>query len=461
MNESHKPENLDAENERIIKIATDRCRNFLRQTVPYSAKGLAVKTRVEKALADQNNAEISELAKELPTVENLHLDLFEDIQISEENKNVIFSFPALTCVQISDGCTHDCTMCGREKKPLTHMSLIMIAKIGQEIEKSRIPVEKVWDDWAAHIKSIIGVNLDDIGNEWIKEQVASGFTDDGIKLIRTIEREFPNHEISKYFEQPENVPSPIEINHENPIETIRDLHDFYPFTPLNLRRDLNIFNFSDPFDWRDSSLCHEDGQTADLADAFALLATPLRPVFLSTTGWQENDPLGPIAAKKLVDLCTKEPLLHDAIRISVSPTEGLARKDLNRYREHIKNVILALQGLPLNLTIRVEREESPEKAEFDRLIRLPLIEFMNDLKARSGMDEPNKKFFYRVQTRGISRWKDRASNPEYEQESDSGACMGGIHVLTDGVIAIQPGSRYKYPPKGSRPRRTNLKLYNN
>lgn len=448
------------ETERRKKILSDRCRNFLRQRVPLSPKGQILRTQVEKVLQYNIDEDIAEIAQELPTVENMRLDLFEDVQLSEENKKVVFGYPSLTCVQISDGCTHDCTMCGREDKPLTHMSLITIAKIGQEIEKSRIPVEKVWDDWAAHIQSITGVNLDELGLDWIKEQVTEGFTDNGIKLIRTIEKEFYNHEISKYFEQPEKAPSPIVINRENPRETFRDLNDFYPFSPLNFRRNLNIFNFSDPFDWRDTTLCHEDGQPADLADAFQLLATPLRPIFLSTTGWQENDPLGPIAARKLVELLkSKDYLLYKAIRISVSPTEGLARKDLNRYREHMKKVILGLEGIPLNLVIRVEREDSPAKEDFEKLVRIPLIEFMNGLKANSGMDEAHQNFFYQVQTRSINRWKDRAINPEWEKETDSGACMGGVHILTDSEVAIQPGSRYKYPPKGSRPKRTGLKLY--
>ncbi|MEI8143376.1 MAG: hypothetical protein WCG48_02015 [Candidatus Berkelbacteria bacterium] len=461
LNHSEQPdsEDQDKPKDKEQRILTERCQNFLRRTVPFSKAGEAIRARVENAIADGSDDLITEIAKELPTVENPRLDLFDDVHLTDHEKEVVFGYQNLSCVQITKGCSHQCEMCDRVDQPLTSMPLVMIGKIGEEIEKSKIPVEKVWDDWSTHIENITGTNLNKIDLNWFKEQVDKGFTEDAILLIRTIEKEFSGQEISKYFDQPEGKVPPVPIDRNDPRRTFQFLRHYYPLSPYTFRRELNIFNDSDPFDWRDTSLRHENGQIADLGDAFRMIATPLRPVFISTAGWQEGDQLGPIAAKKIVELCNEQPYLLSDIRISISPSEGLARKDLNQYREHMKNVILAFQGLPLNIVFRLDEDGSPEHREFEELVRAPLIKYVNELKLTSGMDEQHQAYYYRVQTGSVSHWKEHDDNPKYEEDADPGACMGGVHIWPDGGVAIQKGSHHKRPDKGSRPQRTELELY--
>lgn len=444
-------ESSDVEQETSeLQIATDRCRNFLKQETPLSEEGKKMEVLVSAALDEDSSDRIAAIAEDLPTVEDAKLKLFEPFHLDKEKRELAFGHQNLASVHITEGCTHQCEMCDNPD-PLTMMDGVNVAQIGQEIKEAEVPVEQAWQNWTQDIERLSGVNLNEVNVTLIRDLENTDNLEKLQHLIDVIQQTFTAHPISKYFEQPDQVPR-ITIDPSNPHEAMKLLNIFYPFVFHRYARELYPVYQGDPFDWRSKTLRHKDGEPADFGDAFKMLSHPLRPIFISTAGYPENDPLGPVASKKIVEAVRENAyLLKGHPRISISPTDQLARKDLGRYRDHMIKVIDDMCELPLNIVFRYEQNGSQLQKDFEEMVRTPIIAHVDEL--RLGLEERMRKDYYGVQTGGISHW------PQNPEDTDSGACIGGIHISTNLEVFRQAGSHKSRPEKGSRPKPIGLNLY--
>ena len=361
------------------------------------AKGIV--DRLKNNPADQKALdELKDLKSDLPTVESPHLELFEDLQIDQEQEKEVFGI-GLANVQITKGCRHQCSHCaaGAEKNVqiMPFPAVLKIARKMREQEKPNL------EAWKAYYDEIGGV-----GKERLEED----------KEFMT----FLKDQFTKF-------------------ESITNYYD------------------SDPFDYRDTTFLHEDGSPADYGDVVKVLASTERRIEFTTAGYPISDSVAQRGAEKIANM---GPLV-EGLRVSIHPYEkGTSYSDPEVYRKNMERVIKTLEPVrptiifihePLN---KSQAEQERDKDFKDRAIE-PLYEIVRSLNLSTYGGLKRGVDLSRYSGRAESAEKRDNNYDNYDVMS----CMPGVHILPDGSVLRQSSETDIRLGKGLRPQPIGKQLY--
>ena len=415
-----------------------RKEKFLKIKYPLSELGEKLKQRI---LSGENIED-----GELPTVENPKPELFKDFDLTEEEKTELFG-ENLANIQVSKGCTHQCTFCAagsdKEVKIMPFAAILKIAKEKKDIEpllKERITlVENLFLDCKKEIKEKTGYSTWQINKmrEILKTENVKEFAD----IIKKAISIYNNHPFKNTAKKYASKSIYCGDNCLPSFFLINSIH-----SKLSIENISNYFD-SDVFDYRDGTFLHDDGSPADYGDVAKLLASELRPIHITTAGWPRTDKIAQKAADKISNM---NPNLFQNIRLSVNQTEIRARKNLDEYFEDTINTIMTLAPLGLKI-IFINNEKDWVYSEMG----LRLKNFVENLK--------NNKIHI-IYSTAISAYSGHIKEEERkEEDNDVMACMDGFHIWPDGIIAEQerdPNPKEPFTaPKGARPKPTGKVLW--
>jgi len=406
------PEILDMTT--LKKIA----RAFIKQKFPLSAAGLVLKEKTEQALNEDDVQELQLLYGSLPTVDNPHFELFDDLAVKEDES--IFG-QDLATVQSTKGCSKQCTFCLADaSEKLEIMPYTAVAKLAERVQLENKKICSLMIDVFNKIKSETGYSVGDV------DKMCFDFNS------------IPEKDYQKI----------IDIYNKHPISGLIPWRDDYIEYPhAFFMRRLPNFAGSDPFDYKDTSFLHNDGTPADYGDVFIAFDHPLRPVEINTAGWRRSNKTAQRGAEKIVKACLEGPRegKSNIINISVHRFSRSARLDYREYLEEMKNVIATFS--PLKPVIKLYDNPNEEgNAEFIEVVVKPLLEFIKTLP------EGDKIIIWNQNVRNIGRAAKEAQKAEYDEISDTS--MLGIHIWPDGTIANKISGA-----KDSKPVATARRLY--
>ncbi len=471
---AQKPERREKELPVEFKIA----KAFLYQKYPLTEKGRQIQQKVQEILSklkqDSSNTEaldgLRELKLHLPTVENPHLDYFEDLHVSPKEERELFGIE-LANVQITKGCRHQCGHCAAAAdKKVEIMPFPAILKIAQKMHQQEGVVEKAYQDYRDVMLRLFKDEefrafLAEIIKGWGNREIINGreiddaerffwYINDGFGYLKTEDRE----KFAKFLDKVNTKP---EVKHFfeviNLPRHLKNLPKHFHFGEIfNLKKTgplklVEIENYydSDPFDYRDTAFLHEDGLPADYGDVVKAIASQRRKVHITTAGWPLSDKIAQRGAEKL---SSSSAHLLATPRISVHPYEkGTSHGDASKYRESMERVLKTLAPTkPEILFFKEPLTDSPEELEkvekFKKEALDPLYKLCKEL------DLPIKG------TR-LSRYSGRAESADKkEKEHDVMSCMPGTHILPDGSIHKQSLYVY-YEDYGQRPEPSGKKIY--
>lgn len=416
---------------------------YLKQKYPLTAEGEKLRDKVREALSEKNIARLEQLAELLPTVENPHLDLFQDLNIKDEETHIFGE--NLANIQITKGCRHQCDFCAANaNKKVQTMPYAAILKIAErkhrqedheltELMEIENNLDVKWEEWRNFVQGETGVDIDSPDlSSW--------------DLF---------HAQEKLYDKVKAYPDKPDDNSFYPDYTRILTH--YPFAYLhgngwlepcfkkkkiaeiiNYKKNFiySIHNYfdSDAFDYRDHTFLHKDGTPADYGDIVRLLATEKRPVHITTAGWPLNDKVAQRAAEKIVALHKENPKLLINPRISVAETNRMmGRKGNTAYLDAIKNVIGTLIEIDPEILTFYEKN-MVEGYYFQKQVIDPLRLF--HLQIYRGSPNDAKKRFKKPKISYFSGRHIENQQPE-EKDHDVTACMPGYHIWPDGTVAEQ------------------------
>lgn len=490
------------EQERKIEIKIARA--FLMHKYPLSEKGEELRTRVEpimevlqqRPMDKKAGKELDKLVSELPTVENPHLDLFRDFDLSPEQEVEYFG-KELACVQVTKGCRHQCAHCaaGAEKN-VKMMPFATVLKIVGRVDLQDQLQNQLWNVYFNWKKAVARMMSKEAGKE-----ILSNISIASMSLLHSLETEYPMvrngadyqslKDILRYPEwtsirvnawHQKYAPNLRNIFCQNPdvLETIdtidKSLIEFHKkkyelpewdalcrsqdkLTAEQMEKVIEngslIGNFqsvthyydSDPFDYRDTTFLHTDGTPADYGDVMNAFTTTRRTTHITTAGWPLSDAVAQRAAEK-ISAIPKGIIPH--ARISVHPYEkGTSHENPEKYQKDMENVLRTLK--PIHPEILFFNE--PLKKGHEEFITRALSPLYRLASEELGLRTSDWR-------RRISRYSGRAvgASPQTE-DFDVMACMPGIHIWPDGTIALQDKDVFKNRKKGSRPTPIGKKLY--
>ncbi len=429
----------------------ERARLFLKERYPLSDIGVELRRRVQESMNDERL--LGDLADELPTVERPRPELYRDLEFGEYKPSDIFG-NQLANVQVTKGCSHGCTFCaaGADRKVET-MPFPALLKIAAQMRSYEEKVAPLLDNWTAHARQ---KELDFLEKEHglsdalraeIKEYDEDGSSLHADMIVRSLFRK-KNSGVHKTLLRQEFAKHPA-------ADYVTLFQDELPARSSFFRFITNYYD-SDPFDAK-FSIAHDDGAFANFGDVVELLASPARPIHITTAGWSRHAKHAQAAAEKIVALYKKDPRLLFNPRVSVNEFEHTARRDPKKYLADMKSVLETLAPLGPEVLLSA----TDHNRSFHDMVINPLSRFVLDL-------HEGGSHIYAVRTH-ISTFSGHAVPGKgmmgrMESDHDVMACMPGIHVWPDGTVARQdfaPGSGDDTrAPKGSRPMPIGIKLYN-
>jgi hypothetical protein len=439
----YSPSNTDGsivENGKPISLLEKRARAFLAQKYPLTNKGEALRRDIAKNLNDGQEKRIDEIAINLPTVENPQLHLFKDLECTLEQEEKLFGWD-LANIQSTAGCSHDCVQCSIPPAPkLTIMPFAAILKIAEKKKDQDAKKDDLWNSWTEFVKNGTGINLEDLPKEYAHSY---GFRSFYIFAEKTYPSLIP-------FFKSEYVNHPIKFA----LGKEMGLVDLSRKLVLN-KFIVNYYN-NDVFDYFDKSFPHEDGAPADYGDVFTACASDIRPIHITTAGWNRKNKIAQKAAEKIINKCRENPRLKDMIRISISHGERNARRNLDDYRENMKEVIAILMQTSSvksrDKIIFYSDPREPEDNEFIEKVVSPLQSYI-----------VNKHMPVVIVDTPISRFSGRLASDTSRDDHDGSCCQPGVHIWPDGTIAYQA---YTFSEngsmeikKGERPKSTGTYIY--
>lgn len=433
-----------AEREIDIELGSPKER-FLRIKYPLSEEGEILKNKI------LNGENINE--SEIPTVENPRPELFKDLELEEGEKEKYFG-PELSNIQVTKGCTHQCTFCAAgSEKEVQVMPFPAIIKIAKEKRIFDEILKAQFNDLQSLIVKESGNSITDFSKMSFDEK--RDFLINNKDICKKISEIFYNHpflkNIKKIYPQQGQI-NIFQFSYEkNNEENIAESFLLMPFLILKEIANNGIKNIpnyydNDVFDYKDRTFLHSDGTPADFGDVAKLFASETRPIHITTAGWSKTDKIAQRAAEKIVQMGAN---FFDDNRLSINQTEIRARKNLDIYLEDILNVIETLSPIGLEILI-YDNNEDPKYSEFCFKIR----EKINGMNTN----------LIKISNNAISAYSGHSKDEKHaDDHHDVMACAPGIHIWPDGTIAEQPHDteRYNRAPKGSRPKPTEKVLWRN
>ncbi|MEK7463690.1 MAG: hypothetical protein AAB610_01015 [Patescibacteria group bacterium] len=410
---------------------------FLKIPYPLSEEGEAFRKEVETGTAR---------TEDIPTVENPRPELFKGLELSEEKLAEIFG-EELSNIQVTKGCRHKCTFCAAgAAETVQTMPYPAIVKSAEQKHKAEEKMRQLVENYFKDLEEGTGCSIEEIRN--IKNGKA-GFSDETNLISKKAAEIFAKHPFLEIYRKlkPQAVaffektvkdfgqPSTAGFIDAVPVD-YKDIHFGSIFDRIT-----NYYD-SDPFDYKDRNFLHEDGSPADFGDVARLLATPVRPLHITTAGWSAMDKIAQIAAEKIAEM--NRDCISD-IRLSINQYEARVRKDSVTYLEDIKNSIRTLAKLGLQV-ILFDNTQDPKWTELLEKIKAYTKEFDLVYYTRARLS------FY------SGPMKSSVSDDDHH---DVMACMPGYHIWPDGTVGKQSRSETdrSAAPKGSRPTPTDLKLW--
>lgn len=421
-------------------LAVERiAKAFLKQRYALSPEGDVLREQVRLALERKDAETLDLLKSRLPTVEQPHLELFADIALDALEQREVFT--DLANIQVTKGCSHKCTFCAAgsadKVETMPYPAILKIAKLKKafddererryqellpKIERIRTAVEKAADEDLARI-----------------EQAAAAGKIPGYRVLGA---------------RDERKSAPARLWPSVAQRVMRDDPDYQEMFALGVidrfvkegskapRVHVTNYYDSDPFNYRDASFVHEDGQPADYGDVVRALATPERPVHITTAGWKRGDKISQAAAEKIAELYRANPGALSNPRISINPSELTARKSHAIYLEDMMDVIRRMESIGPELLLFRQDAEGNVDAEFEKNVIDPIVKEFPQLKHARPI---------------VSRYSGPNASPEaVEDHHDVMACMPGSHINPDGSISVQDrdDKESRLAKKGARPRPT-------
>ena len=421
----------ESSNEALIK------EKFLKISYPLSEEGEVFKKEVEAGTAR---------VEDIPTVENPRPELFKGLELSEQKLAEIFG-EELSNIQVTKGCRHKCTFCAAGAvETVQTMPYPAIVKSAEQKQKAEEKMKQVAEDYFKALEEGTGYSIEEIRN--IRNGKV-GFTEETNLISKKCAEIFAEHPFLEVYRKlkPQAVvsfektvkdfgqPSTASFLDAVPVD-YKDLHFGSIFGKVT-----NYYD-SDPFDYKDKNFLHEDGSPADFGDVARLLATPIRPLHVTTAGWSATDKVAQSAAEKFAAMDVN--CIEDT-RLSVNQYEVRARKDFDTYLEDTKNSIRTLARLGLQV-ILFDNTQDPKWTELLEKIKAYTEEFDLVYHTRARLS-----FYSGPMKSGVSE----------DDHHDVMACMPGYHIWPDGTIGKQARSETDrfVAPRGSRPSPIDLKLW--
>ncbi len=489
LQETARPVKTETNEAPLTKIAA----SFALQRFPLTEAGEALRVETERALATNNQAALEALADELPTVENPRLELFGDLRPENERGEI---FRDIANIQVTKGCRHACDFCAAgAEKTVEIMPFAAILQIREalleheakipgalaELERDQRALQASIDTnvnrllWALERRTRLAIaELPSAGERAKETQTLQAWLKQVSTVRKTCRGSFLTYEVMLH--------GIMETVRDNPhSQLVHGLHettsaflalkasmdDWYASRPCSkvLRREglepmadetryhslQTHFYDSDPFDYRDARFRHADGRPADYGDAVMALATEYHPVHITTAGWPKKDKVAQIAAEKIVEHARRFPERFTSTRVSVSPYEITARRDLEQYLSDIENTITTLARMPRGVTILffIPGEAHPAWPMFQKVLLPAMRQLEAALPGRVRLNFPMTSDFSVPE-----EFSDTSTS-----QHDVMACMPGTHLWPDGTIARQrllpfgghALSRDQQAPTGSRP----------
>lgn len=480
-----------AENEET-KILLKIAHAFLKGRYPLSPNGESLRERVQKLLENKDIEGLQAIKRELPTVEQPHLELFADLDLPPEELHKIMG-PGLANIQVTKGCSHKCDFCAANAEgKVTFMPYAAILKIAIEKRKTEDELDQKIVDYCekegAEPEAGTSIkipkykelfNADDTAIEMelknLYQNVFRGvviFADklspeketllQGSKVIESLRKlaailKDHNNNVIKtltiLIDQKSEIIALLEdisaSKHSAEKETAKVLLEEMEALPEKIDdielwinndkifgnykgKQIDTYYDSDPFDYRDSSFLHEDGSPADFGDVVNALGSKSRKIEITTAGWSLKDKVAQKAAEKVA-----ESNYISLIRISINSSEIDAKKDPTKYVTKMEGVIKTLRK-----TFYPPEPDNWEKRQSQTQILLfpdpGNLVYQKDVvqKIRQYCKEINVHHFIIEPT--ISDFSGPMETEEAKDtHHDVMSCMPGHHIWPDGTIAEQ------------------------
>ncbi|OGE31936.1 hypothetical protein A2631_02325 [Candidatus Daviesbacteria bacterium RIFCSPHIGHO2_01_FULL_44_29] len=417
---------------------------FLRQRFPLSKQGEVLRAYLDEVTHRGDPAALLALRPQLPTVEAPQLHLFAKLR-----SNRIFESPDdIKNIQVTKGCSHGCDFCAIDAfSRVEAMPYVSVLKIAQSLREAERPRQKAYQEWQARLTLHTGVTL-------------AQFREASVTWANAPLREGTEHFFDKFAELSEVLWEYLQ----------QDPPTFLPVRPAvmgksGLREDdlltphkRSITNYydSDPFDYRDTTILHQDGTPADYGDVFTALASPFSPIHITTAGWRQNNAVAKRAAQKIAQATQADPALRRQFRLSVNMGELTAKQSLDLYLDSITSAARELfsAGVPhdLNQILLFADQETPNGLEFEKKCLAVLSQEITKNHLPAGI----------YQCR-ISRYSGRNREWNGSADHDVMACMPGYHIWPNGSVMYQDSFRDTDGKikvrRGTRPQPTGDELY--
>lgn len=426
----------------VVKdVLTIKARSFIDQRYPLSSQGEILRQTAKLALEQRNDAALKQIEPSLPTVENPHLDMFQELKLAPGDIPTFFG-PDLADVQVTKGCSHKCNFCSlaasHRVEVMPFAGVLKIAEAKRTFEE-QVLVE--WDSWVQAVKDQKGLDINPpLGHEHGMIVIPAVMFRDIPKDIGDL---YASHPLSKILR-------PDLFFDRAPIGPFIPQYDRNPF--VGKTGYLTSYYDSDPFDYVSTSMVHEDGSPTDYGDVCRVLVSEIRPIHITTAGWVRGNQVAERAARKIVELYNQNPAYFDHPRISVNKTERRAERSMNEYLEDMKATIAALKDIgPEVLLISDTGDASDE--EFEEKVITPLREWLKTEGQPAWTEEHGGR---------VSHYSGRAAEEgQREGDFDNANCMPGYHIWPNGEITNQQYEPQvessihrieKKVPKGGRPK---------
>ena len=505
--------------EREKEIYEKIAKAFLRQRYPLTEEGERLKAEVEDALQGGDEGRLKEYQDRLPTVEDPHLELFQDLQIEGKEAEEIFG--GLTNAQTTKGCRHKCTFCAAgSADKIDTMPFAAVLKIAEQKIKVEQELLALWERWPEILKEA-GI----VPEEYIP------MVDKVIKEVKSFDqfdardKEQADADVQAWERLKSDIPEDMGLGYDIPhwlgrvgsmwnkkdglaafgnvfaeictsiAFDVKSLVEKYPAMKLYLsKKQHTIFPWrkdgigrlmvSRPISWRGEKknvrtpiiygmIFFSKGLNTFQADTLSIIMTAIHliigiPLFciamerrritamslkrlLLKCGLfisrqrvgRKRDRSAQQAAENLVRLSQKNSDRFSGVRISISPYELTARRDLPAYVEDMKNVLftlgkgLQLEGRQFEVRYFLDPNDPYAREEFEKNVVQRLNTFIKEESLHCYISFPS-----------VSTYSGPlAQEAEKDDHHDVMACMPGVHIWPDGTV-----SRQKLPTEQRRGR---------
>lgn len=328
-----------ASNQVITKIA----RAFTKQTFPLTEEGESLKREVISVLEREDIAWLRRNMPQLPIVENPHPELFSELDFGHLGESEVMGHK-LSVIQTHQGCYHNCVgFCsagatGRITSKMPFMAYVKLARCKFRYDRRYAHICKNWYHHM-HKMGLVPKNESALEKKIKSMKTVGEFLDFIIQVTRLSDI----HPIADHLRL-------WQVNDEMEIADIpwwfvfKEHKRFLPVFFHSLQMEILTFRDNDPVHYYDPFFLSEDGSPADFGDAFRMVDTYVRPVFVSTSGWNSADIIAEQATRKVVD-AMKGDKSSAGLRLSIKRYVSLCRTDPVEYLSNLKRILKVLWPL--------------------------------------------------------------------------------------------------------------------